>query len=934
MRAPRRVLVFVALAMVGALVSSPSAQSVFFDPARGMARTADADANGVLTAEEWAAFLAGLGANDAGELDRRRIKARLVDLDADGDERLTTKDLALILFPEEAGAPSRQRRNFLFSLVPALADTDANGEVSPDEGQAFLDRATPATGDDIAEAVVLEWFLQAESLPPSQDRNAFTPGVLLATLDAALDADTNGRLTLSDLEQLRAGLDANGDGELDETELARPSRRRGSAPAAPVSTTSGVGQWEVTEADRLRPPLMPWQRTLDDALALQRATGKPLLICVNMDGEAASESLAFKRYRDPAFVKLVEGFIPLLTSPDRRQPRERDDRGRRLPDARFGHLVNSEHIDIEPLLYERYFAGNRVAPRHVGVGADGEILFDLYLLQDLGVVDAKLREFGVPTSPPPAPETLGEAELLASPDAANREELERRFVASDERTRVRLAGLALSAVRDVQQPELVRLALADPSAAVRRQGIWNIIQNPAHVPLDQLVRAFAIVEPDLELRPTFLASLARLVAEAAGTDRADNAAFYLRVYGTLYEPSANIDVERWRLALALAPEVATDAPTGEDFEGTVAVLEGIEAALRKAPQDVELLVQLAAARMRFARIELATGGNPMFFFEDVIGSCRDVLALAPDEGRALGYHAWASYMLNDTAAAGEMAARALRYLRRDAGSPLVAELLNIIATVRTRELYAAMAAGEAWDPAAIPDVRAAYELLLAHPAGTEAHWRAYLDLLGGLRAYGAQGELVRRAVARFPLSGDMHNYLRFQVLRDEGALALEAVYEQPFLAAARAKDGPAMDWFHGLAVLVAAEQDVKNGDAPAALAAYRRSVDVFQRAVDAAPDFASSAGHYQCLARAGAARLLGARGDYAEAVDSLVAGVRLAPGSTRMPDGFGRSPADVARELGRLLEQNGEADLAVDLERRLVEAGLEFPPTTNSSPDR
>ena len=62
--------------------------------------------------------------------------------------------------------------------------------------------------------------------------------------------------------------------------------------------------------DLARPPLIAWQRDLDDAIALQRATGKPLLICVNMDGEPASESLAGVHYRDPEFAALTAGFIP------------------------------------------------------------------------------------------------------------------------------------------------------------------------------------------------------------------------------------------------------------------------------------------------------------------------------------------------------------------------------------------------------------------------------------------------------------------------------------------------------------------------------------------------------------------------------------------------------------------------------------------------
>ena len=118
-----------------------------------------------------------------------------------------------------------------------------------------------------------------------------------------------------------------------------------------------------------RPPLVPWQRDLDDALALSRETGKPLLVCVNTDGEPASESLAARRYRDPAFVALMEAFVPVIASPDMHVTRTHDSRGRRVPCSRFGRVTCDEHIAIEPLVFERWFEGTRVAPRHLAVSA-------------------------------------------------------------------------------------------------------------------------------------------------------------------------------------------------------------------------------------------------------------------------------------------------------------------------------------------------------------------------------------------------------------------------------------------------------------------------------------------------------------------------------------------------------------------------------------
>ena len=122
--------------------------------------------------------------------------------------------------------------------------------------------------------------------------------------------------------------------------------------------SSACSDWRTpTEEAKARPNLIHWERDLEDALAISKATGKPLLICVNMDGETACESIAHYRYKDPEFAQLTRGFVPLIVSPDRRNVRDHDDRGRRIPDPRFGRVINAEHITIEPELFELYFSG-------------------------------------------------------------------------------------------------------------------------------------------------------------------------------------------------------------------------------------------------------------------------------------------------------------------------------------------------------------------------------------------------------------------------------------------------------------------------------------------------------------------------------------------------------------------------------------------------
>ena len=174
-----------------------------------------------------------------------------------------------------------------------------------------------------------------------------------------------------------------------------------------------------------------------------------------------------------------------MASPDRHRSRDHDGRGARVLDPRFGRITDQEHIDVEPELYERYFRGNRVAPRHVGVAPDGTILFDIYLVNDLAVIDRALAEHGRHDTALPDPTTLDEAGLLASPDAAARALLEARFLAAaDEAERVRLTALALEPTSPVKHPEIVRMALRDPSRAVRGQALAAFAGAIEALPID------------------------------------------------------------------------------------------------------------------------------------------------------------------------------------------------------------------------------------------------------------------------------------------------------------------------------------------------------------------------------------------------------------------------------------------------------------------
>ena len=120
-----------------------------------------------------------------------------------------------------------------------------------------------------------------------------------------------------------------------------------------------------TAADWQKPVQIRWQRTWEDAVRLSQQTKQPILVCVNMDGEIASEHYAGVRYRDPEIAKLFEPYVCVMASVYRHNPRDYDEQGRRIPCPRLGCITCGEHIALEPLVYEKFLDGKRISPRHI-----------------------------------------------------------------------------------------------------------------------------------------------------------------------------------------------------------------------------------------------------------------------------------------------------------------------------------------------------------------------------------------------------------------------------------------------------------------------------------------------------------------------------------------------------------------------------------------
>jgi hypothetical protein len=891
---------------------------------------ADVDRDGSVTPQEWMAFVAGLRVGADERVDRFDLAAQLFTpfFDANNDRVIETTELDAVFArwdKDGSGAVDDAdaaidatlfdgENAFVEQLVLRLADagvaeaTDAphDGRVTASEWRRFV-AAQPGANGRLLPVAVYTWTKAALELPPPTDRDAFTPDVYLLTVFAELDLDKDGGIGVADLMSLHGRMDADGDGTIAAQELAPPPLVAQSDSGA-ANQTAELGIRDLyppaDEAQRALPPLAPFQRSLDDALVLVERTQKPLLVCVNMDGETASEALAWYLYREPAFADLMRGFVCVLASPDDRNALDFDDRGRRLADQRFGHVLDREAIAAEPELFERYFRGTRAAPRHVGVSASGEILFDVFLVDDLQLVADALAAHAVRPGERPRPaQEMSIAELLASPEAEHRDDLERRFELVGPEQRVALVAAALEPTRRVAHPQLVRLGLCDPDPSVRAAAVLAAASRPGAVEHELLVLAARVAEPGSVHEKELIDALARLV-DATPSDEVRARAQRLHdVLAAQRGPTRVVDADLWRLGLALAPAPSPAAPL--DYDSAIAALKLAEQGLAARPDDPTWMLAFADAALACGRAALASGQNPLFHFQDAA----NFAARAGERGAAT--LAQARWLLSDFAGADAAAQSALPLLASQASSAVAFEVLRVFTKVRGLALEAERAGGTPVEPTRIADFLAAHELLAAHPLATRDEVLFAIGTLGTYEAWRAQEAVVEGALTRFVHDSDVHAWLRAVLLRPGGGAA--ALRERYAALVGNRGDDALVAWYAGLAEIVAAEHLVKSRRPEEALVAYEACRDTFEDAVRLEAGYAASAGWYSALAAAGAARIHAGAGRLAEAVAALETAFDLAfahdAGVLAAADGLGFTPRTVLADVAARVATAGEPDL-------------------------
>ena len=298
-----------------------------------------------------------------------------------------------------------------------------------------------------------------------------------------------------------------------------------------------------TAADWRRPCLIRWQRSWEDAVTVARKTRRPILICVNMDGEIASEHYAGVRYRHPEIAAIYNQYVCVIASVYRHNPRDYDDQGRRIPCPRFGTVTCGEHITLEPIVYKRFLDGKRIAPRHIMVelnGSEAKEIYDVYYTFDVKSVIDRVARGMKERAVKPLDIVRGDRSLVervASRDARDREAVEKAFRKGDKELRRTLLEAAVGN-RDAVPMQLFRLALFGYDLELSRVSRDALADSRNPEAIDLIAQALQVPMEEKE-RKSLLAALERF------GEKHLKARTTAAIHRGLETGSSRIKVEEW-----------------------------------------------------------------------------------------------------------------------------------------------------------------------------------------------------------------------------------------------------------------------------------------------------------------------------------------------------------------------------------------------------
>ncbi len=655
--------------------------------------------------------------------------------------------------------------------------------------------------------------------------------------------------------------------------------------------------WPAATADGWKQPvLIPWQRSFDDALRVAKATGKPILVAVNMDGEIASEHYAGVRYRDPKTAKLFEPYVCIVASVYRHTPRDHDEQGRRILCPRLGDVTCGEHIAAETELYAKYFDGVRISPRHLVLEPDGKETSDVYFSWDVQTVLTTLVK-GAENRPPPTPlvRDVPIVDRTQSPDIEDRIAIETEYERAGPEVRRALLRSVIQN-RGVDQVEMLRLAVFGLDLEDARLARRALAQSETEGAVDLIAEALK-VPLAAEERSMLLEASDRLAAKYP------RARTLTAVHRGLAQTSKWIDA---RVRPEAEYESRSRTPAAQ------ALLEQRAAVSEMSPGD-------PGARLALAESLLARAQDPetdRHFVTLLLADARD----AAKSARELGAKGWrlesvqavAEVLAGDEESARKHAVAAVEggmLLPVSDAEPVLGrtELRTLALFAQSRQLAIRQAyrAGTGWPPEWLSDVNASYALLAQHPLAIDDNLVSFYDFLRWLGGTPRANAVLDDAIARFPASPLVHDRLRARVLWEAGPDELEAEYTRRIAADPKNAD---LAWFAGYASIVAAENHRRSNDVDKAITSYERAIARFEEYIAAQPDTRATADHFVALALAGRARVELGRENLALATDEVLASFERGPHAGATPDGLNITPVETAKMLRARLEEKGMTD--------------------------
>ena len=677
-----------------------------------------------------------------------------------------------------------------------------------------------------------------------------------------------------------------------------------SAQALQVDGVSREEMWySPTEEDWAKPCLIQWQRTWDDALGVAKESGKPILICVNMDGEIASEHYAGVRYRQPEIAALYSPYVSVMASVYRHTPRDHDDEGNRIPCPRFGGVTCGEHIALEPVLFDKFFEGERVAPRHIMYELSGGEQYDVYYAFDTDSVFAAVRE-GIENRAPVEPAlNRGDRsifERVASRETLDRLEVEAAYRSGDKVVRRRLLEAAGS-FKDVPQIDLLRLALFGDDLELREVA-WDVLI------MDPTPNSISLIGDVLDL-PLDAADREALIAVLVQlSESSPEARTLAAVYQGLGGGSAKVDAGRWETALQYAAAQTKPRDVASRLE---------EGEVKAKAADPEALLVMAEGYLSLAAHPTANEDYSKLLFADARVAVDEAEAAGASGWRVAAVKALSSYYLGEREEAYALAEEAVGGLPEDANAWSSAAALGLFAEIRQRDIANAANSKRPWDPEWLADLNNAYGVLAKHPHGTDLHAANHYDFIAALKAFRDAESILQRGLARFPDSQALHARLRQQLLFRRGVSGLNGL-EATYAEMLRAEDAtPNLPWFAGYASLVAAEFMRRRGSDDEAVLAYDRAIAHFEDSIISNPKNGPSASHYVALCLGGQARIALEAGESARAVELIVGSFTRNADAASSLDGLNLSTVDTAKMVRAKLIESGEEDSLLRLQAAL-----------------